>query len=80
MNENPFGFLLVVAISLCPAVAYVGTNETFAPILILINTNVECIVVEISLIIDRLNKNIAKKISIKEDLKLILQLHVRSYK
>lgn len=79
-SENPFGFVVAVIINFFPALAHVLILVAFTTIYVIVSTNIESMVVDISLTVALLNEQIAKKISIKEDVKLILQLHLHIYK
>lgn len=80
MSENPFGFMVAVLFCFSTVFTYMRINEAFATIYVIINTNIESIVVDISMSVSRLNENIGRKTTVKDDLRLILQLHLRCYK
>lgn len=78
--RDPVGFSISVFLSMLITVAYVLNFKAFTTIYVCFCTNIASFADDISLNIVRANKNIDQKMSLKKELKQIVELHLHCYR
>lgn len=78
--KSSFGFTIAAVIDVLPALPYIETFKAFTTIYVVIILNIASIADDISMTADSLNLAIDRKMSVKDDLKQIVELHSKIYK
>lgn len=78
--KSSIGFTVAAVIDVLPALPYIETFKAFTTIYVMISINIASIADDISMTAANSNDKIGLKMSIKDDLKQIEQLHSNIYK
>lgn len=79
-SRDPFGFVVVVMLSFIICFAVLMMSIAFSTIYISICANIEAIIDEMASIIAHANSQLKRDASIKRELKVLIELHLKCYR